>query len=259
MSATRIDCRLTILVKALPQPSKKYGETVCCAGVTPDGSWRRMYPIRYRHLAGESAFSRWDLVRFRYSTPKQDKRPESCNVEEESIEIVGKMPPGERSRLLNPLVLASVGEASRQGKTLALIRPRNPRFFYKRKSSEALADERAAYMRAARQGSLLDKELETLQPSPYEFRFRFGDDEAEHDYANGDWEAHAMYFNGRKRGRSEAEVLGWMDETFNVEYPAKGMTFAVGNQAKRPHVWQLLGVVRLDEPSENETAQGSLF
>jgi hypothetical protein len=40
--------------------------------------------------------------------------------------------------------------------------------------------------------------------------------------------------------------------TFNVEYPLKGMVFAIGNQAKRPQTWQLLGVIRLDEQTQGE-------
>ena len=62
-----------------------------------------------------------------------------------------------------------------------------------------------------------------------------------------------MFFNARRRGQSEKETLDWMDHRFNVEYPKKGMLFAVGNQAKRPHIWQLLGVLRVDE-----TTQGAL-
>ena len=68
-----------------------------------------------------------------------------------------------------------------------------------------------------------------------------------------------MFYNGLRRGKTKAEVLDWMDDVFNVEYPSKGMVFAVGNQAKRPHVWQLLGVIRLDELSEMDRAQASLF
>jgi hypothetical protein len=68
-----------------------------------------------------------------------------------------------------------------------------------------------------------------------------------------------MFYNGLKRLKSEVAVLQWMDDTFNVEYPKRGMAFAVGNQAKRPQVWQLLGVLRLDELSKTEKAQGSLF
>jgi hypothetical protein len=259
MHVTPTDCRVTILVKALPQPSKKHGETVCCAGVTPDGHWKRLYPIRFRHLAGDTAFGRWETIRFRFRPPTRDKRAESCNVEENSIEIVGAMPDKERTQFLNPLVLPSVVEIERRGQSLGLIRPREPRFFYKRKSPEELAKEKAAYARAARQGSLLDKELEALDPAPYKFKFQFSDAARPHIYTNGDWEAHAMFYNGRRRGQSEAEVLDWMDQTFNVEYRSKGMVFAVGNQAKRPHVWQLLGVIRLNELSETEKAQGSLF
>lgn len=40
---------------------------------------------------------------------------------------------------------------------------------------------------------------------------------------------------------------------------AKGMAFAAGNQAKELQVWQLLGVIRLDELTESEKAQQRLF
>ena len=259
MHVTPTDSRVTILVKALPQPSKKYGETVCCAGVTPDGQWKRLYPVRYRHLAGDAAFKRWDTIRFRHRPPVHDKRAESCSVEEDSIAVVGSMSPRERSRHLNSLILPSVAEAARRSQSLALIRPRDTRFFYKVKSEAELTEEREAYARAARQGSLLDKELDALEPTPYEFKFEFKDGEDPHTYTNGDWEAHAMFYNGLRRGKTKAEVLDWMDDIFNVEYPSKGMVFAVGNQAKRPHVWQLLGVIRLDELSEMDRAQASLF
>ena len=259
MRVTPIECRVTILVKALPQPSSKYGETVCCAGVTPEGHWKRLYPIRYRHLAGETSFGRWDIVKFRYHKPTRDKRAESCNVEEDSIQIVSETPEKERSRFLNPLILPSVAEVERRGQSLGLIRPRDTQFVYKQKSAADLVEEREAYAKAARQGSLLDKELDALEPTPYEFKFQFRDDEAEHTYTNGDWEAHAMFYNGLRRGKSAVEVLQWMDHLFNTEYPAKGMAFAVGNQAKRPQVWQLLGVIRLNELTEAQQAQGSLF
>jgi hypothetical protein len=45
-----------------------------------------------------------------------------------------------------------------------------------------------------------------------------------------------------------------MYQTLNVEYPRKGMVFAIGNQAKRPQTWQLLGVIRLDDASQGELA-----
>ncbi|MET3927766.1 hypothetical protein [Devosia sp. 2618] len=157
-----------------------------------------------------------------------------------------EMPKSERSKLLNPLVMPSVEQAAARGNSLALVRPKLPKFIYKKKTVDQLEEERASYKLAAAQTSFFDEDLAALEPTPYEFRFKFQDADSAHNFSNGDWEAHAMYFAGRKRGMSEAEVLDWMDHTFNVEYPQRGMLFAVGNQAKRPQTWQLLGVLRVD-------------
>lgn len=259
MSVTATSCRVIVLVKALPQPSKKYGETVCCAGVTPDRNWKRLYPIRYRHLSGDSAFKRWDIIDFRYRAPRHDRREESCAVEENSIEIVGRMPKRERVSFFHPLIFPSIASAIQNGRSLALIRPTSPCFIYRPKSASQIAAERAAYKRAAGQGSLLDRKLAEMEPSPYVFKFRFKDAERGHTFTNGDWETHAMYYFGRQRGLSDSQILEWMAHTFNVEYPKHGMVFAVGNMAKRPHVWQLLGVLKLAELDSEAASQTSLF
>ena len=80
MSISPKSSRVTILVKALPQPSKQYGETVCCAGVTREGHWKRLYPIRFRHLQDGQIFKRWNWVKFDYREPTRDKREESCHA-----------------------------------------------------------------------------------------------------------------------------------------------------------------------------------
>jgi hypothetical protein len=56
----------------------------------------------------------------------------------------------------------------------------------------------------------------------------------------------------QRRRTNEAETLKWMTQKFNEEYTQKGMAFAIGNQAKRPQTWQLLGVIRLDDPTQTE-------
>jgi hypothetical protein len=241
-------------VKALPQRSAKHGETVCCAGVTSAGEFKRLYPVRFRHLKESSSFSRWDTVEFKYGRPPHDRRRESCRIYEESIVVGRQMPMAERTRFLNPLVLPSVKAAEDRGDSLALIRPLDPRFSYKRKTAAQLYEERESYRLAASQKSFFDEDLAALEPTPFEFKFKFRDADAPHEYTNGDWEAHAMFYNARKRGQPEQEVLEWMDHRFNVEYPERGMLFAVGNQAKRPHIWQLLGVLRVDETTQTALA-----
>ncbi len=240
-----------MLVKALPQPSKRYGETVCCAGVTADRTWKRLYPVRFRHLSGTSSFKRWDWVKFKYRKPTTDARKESCHVYEDTIEVAGTLPPAERDRLLGPMVLESADHAASLGQSLALVRPQNTRFTARKKSAAEIDEERDAYRRAAAQTSILDKQLAELEPSPYEFKFRFEDQGGKHNYENGDWETHAMFW-GWRRKHGEAETLRRMSEVFNDEYPKRGMVFAIGNQAKRPKTWQLLGVIRLDEMKQGE-------
>lgn len=239
-----------MLVKALPHPSTKHGETVCCAGITDRGEWKRLFPVRFRHLHGDNSFNRWDRVEFRHVPPPSDPRPESCRVFEDTIKVVGSMPNSERSRVLNPLVKSSIEAAANAGHSLALIRPSNTKFCYKTKSPARVVAEKAAYQWAAAQHSLLDKDLVALQPTPYEFKFRFSDATGSHEFTDGSWEAHAMFFNGRRRFGSDSETLGWMEQTFNDEYPSRGMLFAVGNQVKYPKTWQLLGVLRVDPATQ---------
>ncbi len=251
MSGTLRSSRVIILVKALPQPSKKYGETVCCAGITAEGVWKRLYPVRFRHLQGEQSFSRWDWVDFSFGKPVRDSRAESCHVHEESIRVTGQLPEQERTVLLNRIVVGSAKHAEGLGHSLALIRPKNTRFVFKPKSKTDLIEEREAYAFAAKQDDFFDQKLADLEPSPYKFGFSFDDESGHHSYQNGDWEAHAMYFLGRLR-IGEKQALKWMDTVFNEEYPKRGMVFAIGNLAKRPQTWQLLGVIRLDKTTQTQ-------
>jgi hypothetical protein len=221
--------------------------------VTAEREWKRLFPVRFRHLSGTSSFNRWDWVNYTYRRPTNDPRRESCHVFEDSIAVVGSLAARERSRLVEPLVVGSAVEAVARGQSLALIRPKNTKFRTRAKSAQEIEVEREAYRRAAAQTSILDKQLSELEPSPVEFRFQFEDGSGKHKYENGDWETHAMFWLWRTK-YGEAAALRRMDEVFNDEYPRRGMVFAIGNQAKRPQTWQLLGVIRLDE-----VPQGELF
>ena len=178
---------------------------------------------------------------------------ESCHVYEDSIAVDGSLPTSERSPLLSSLITGSAAEAAQKGWSLTLVRPRNPKFIAKRKSAAAIADEREAYSLVAQQTSFFDKELAELDPSPFDFRFQFEDDDGSHNYQNGDWETHAMFWRWQKI-HGETGALKRMEKVYNEDYPAKGMVFVLGNMAKRPQTWQLLGVLRLDE-----LRQGDLF
>jgi len=255
MSVSLEKSRVVILVKAMPNPSKKYGETVCCAGVTPEGKWKRLFPVRFRHL--ETKFKRWNWVEFEYRRPTSDRRPESCHVYEDKLQACGFLKsPNERAKLLNPLVTGSTLEAAAQGNSLTLIRPRNSRFFWKRKQHGVMEAEREGYKRASRQNSLFDKEIAALEPVPYTFAFSYEDDAGQHLNQCSDWETSATYWKLTNQ-YGEAEALRHLSETYNEKYPNSGMVFSMGTVKRRPGQWLLLGVIRLDTVSSEEAAQTS--
>ena len=252
MSEMLKTCRVIILVKAFPQPSVNHIETVCCAGITESGEFKRLFPIRYRNLGKDSAFNRWDWVSFEYRKPTRDPRRESCRVIEERIKIDGHLSERSRSVFLNRYVSQSVESAAKSGKSLALIRPIEPTFVIKEKKISDLEKEKEKYTMAVRQMSLLDKDLKAIQPVPYEFRFKFQDKSGSHDYKAGDWETSAMFNRAAKREGSDEKALEWMSRIFNKDYPEKGMLFCVGNIARYPKTWQLLGVLRVNDADQDE-------
>jgi hypothetical protein len=244
-----------MLVKAMPNPSQKYGETVCCAGVTAEGRWKRLYPIRFRQL--ESKFNRWDWVDFKYRKATGDDRAESCHVFEDTLAVAGKLKDhNERALLLNPLISPSTVDAAARGLSLTLIRPSRARFFFRKKPKEIIEAERQGYKRTARQTSLLDKELDALESTPYAFAFSFEDAAGKHVNRCNDWETSAAFWK-LARSQGEAAALKHLRETYNEKYPSKGMVFAMGTVKARPKQWLLLGVIRLNELTENQKRQAS--
>lgn len=236
--------KVLVLVKALPHPGDSHGETVCCAGVTADHQWRRMYPIRFRHL--DAQFNRWDWVTYQWSLPPHDTRKESRRVHEESIKVVGTLKRTEQASFLTQVFVSSTDEATEKGQSLALIRPLKPRFWYEKKTPSEIQHERLANERAARQTSFLDRELKALEPCPYRFKLDYMmPNGSERHSTCGDWETSAMFRNFR-RNVGEQKALAQMTKIFNEDYPTKGMAIAMGTHSARRNQWLLVGLIRVD-------------
>src|SRR5690348_13120799 len=129
-----------ILVKAVPRPSQRYGETVCCAGVTLERTWRRLYPVRFRHLR-DNQFNRWQWVSYCWRSPTSDTRRESRHVYEDSIAPGRQMPVGDRARFLEGIVRESAKDAESHRATLALVRPIDSHFRWKAKTPDRIEAE----------------------------------------------------------------------------------------------------------------------
>lgn len=162
-----------ILVKASPQISQKYGETVCCAGLTFSGEWLRLYPVTFRRLEDAKKFGRWDHIRFYWRRPKGDPRPESRRVDQQSIEIIRRLSTRDIQQLLHKVEVTGLKALKDEGKSFALLRPANPIFIIERKSSDEIAQEKNDFDSIGKQEDMFYQEiLLPLEPCPYKFKYR---------------------------------------------------------------------------------------
>ena len=129
--------QILIAVKAYPNPSKSYGETVCCAGVDlATGKLIRLYPIPFRDLDDQKKFKKYNVIEILCFTPRDDKRPESHRVNSDSIRILEWWDTKDRWARRKSVVLPTLSasmctvlkEAKDHDKSLALIRPDNVAF-----------------------------------------------------------------------------------------------------------------------------------
>jgi hypothetical protein len=80
---------ILVLAKTYPNPSAKYLETSCVAGITEYGEMRRLYPVPFRRLDGEFRFEKWQWINVTTEYNTQDNRRESRKIAYESI-VLGK-------------------------------------------------------------------------------------------------------------------------------------------------------------------------
>jgi hypothetical protein len=255
--------RALVLVKAFPQPSQTYEETVCCAGLTPDGSFVRLFPIRFRHLPKERQFTRWDVIEYEADRPRNDSRPESRHVNEDSIRIVqrgAQMTEDQRVQLWAPHVSSSMAALKEENlateRSLGIIKP-DPgsiRFRAKRLPLEKGAARRAEF----KQVSLITGDLLPELAVDYEFSYGFTCAGGQHNMIIQDWEVQAAYFNWKHR-YGEADLLERVRRKYERELPAQNLHFVMGTMAGHRRTFIIIGLLRSTIPPEVARAQGSLI
>lgn len=122
---------ILVTVKAYPNPSRSYGETVCVAGIS--GNQRiRLYPLQFRDLSPDRAFTKYEIIRTRVKKHSNDNRPESYRPDQSSIQRVRVISAGngweERKQTVLPTASRSMCEIQRlqreKGKSLGMFKPK---------------------------------------------------------------------------------------------------------------------------------------
>lgn len=257
--------KICILVKAYPRPSKTYGQTVCCAGITEEGELIRVYPVPYMELQPEQRFNRYDWIEAEVwkTTNSEDWRPESYKADPESIRILKDLSSNRSSshEIWTPLVSSTFSELKENNHSelktsLGIIKPEPGKITFK--SSDVTEQQQADLEAAAdmlKQQQLFAGESQPAKipaPSKY-FSYRFKSGSTSHDMTIHDWEVQAAYFKFKTRYGNNAEEK--LIQKYQQELPHQNLHFIMGTQLSRPHQFMIIGLLR----STADLSQGSLF
>jgi hypothetical protein len=248
--------RLLITVKAAPNPSEKYGETVCIAGRSVDLSrrqWIRLYPINFRELGSSDRFRKYDIISIDARPARSDQRNESWKPYPHTLVNEGHLQAWKPRRpWLDPLIERSMcqlnhnARANPNAQSLALIRPADVGGLKLHPHPGWTPAEQHKIDKYVEQLDLLDSRDRTpLEPPRFKGMYRYRCHDARcggHQQGMLDWEFVA--FQRRLGDVSDEEAYRLIEDQFlrRLCGADRDAAFYVGNQAKRAHVFSVLGV-----------------
>lgn len=220
--------RVLITVKTYPTLSRKYGETVCTAGIRPDGSWVRIYPVPFRRLEEEQQYKKYDWMSIHLVRNTSDPRAETFRPVYEDyrdfmpVDHVGT---DDHWRARRYLILdrcrvytnleTLITDAKTNTASLAVFKPTKIlNFEWEEAESRVWEPERLREMRdATGQHDLFSdnawrETFRVIPKLPYRFFYEFEDDAGKRSrMIIIDWETGALFWNCRQRaGGDEQEA-----------------------------------------------------
>lgn len=248
--------RVLITVKAAPNPSERYGETVCVAGLSADVArpgWIRLYPVNFRELASNDRFRKYDIVTVTAKPARQDHRRESWRPVIDTMTTEDHLPPWKRRRnLLDPWTELSMCRLNRDARTrsdarsLALVRPSEVLGLdIERHPGWTPAEQQKIDAYVGQLDLFDDRDRTPLEPPRFRAAYRYRCREpgcAGHRQGVIDWELVALQRTLARQ--TDTELRNAIEAKFLAEMcaPSRDVAFYVGNQAKRAHVFSVLGV-----------------
>lgn len=252
------ELEVLVTVKAAPNPSAKSGETVCVAGLALSknrmaSQWVRLYPINFRFLEQDQRFKKYDIIRVRATPANGDSRVESWRPDMSTMTVVDHLDPWTRRRaLLDPAGSDTMCRLNRENQaapvaaSLGLVPVRELTELRVTPHRGWTAEEQAKIAAYVSQLDLFnDSDKSPLEAPRFEGHYRwkcFDSHCRGHEQSIIDWEFVAL--QRRLSSASDAEVRAAIQAKFvdMMFQAARRPAFFVGNQAKRHHVFHVLGV-----------------
>lgn len=249
--------RVLITAKAAPQPSSTYGETVCVAGLRLDlehQGWVRLYPINFRSLETNEQFKKYDVIVLdARPSHSHDPRPESWRPILPTIASVKSLNKWKaRSPYIDHFIEGSMckvlgnAKSGRNYRSLTAIRPKEIKGIEVEAHPGWTVDEQKKIDRYVAQPEITAETPPAALKAPRFkawYKYRCADERCKgHRQGILDWEFVALQI--RFRGLGDSEMKDLIEKKFfdGMCSADKDTVFYVGNQAKRPHVFSVLGV-----------------
>ncbi len=246
--------KVLVTVKTYPEKSRKHKTVVCTAGITDEGEWIRLYPIKVDTYTGRSKIRKYDWIEVecKKATDERMQRKESYKVREGSIRLLehslasnnGKTPWAERNKILLPHVAPSLEylkeQFSADRTSLGLIKPKVLLDFYKKHPLTPPAQSQQY------QKTLFDDQLfSVLDAIPKIFSYKFRCEGCKENYHNilcEDWELYALYQNEGQKHRDDMDTL-WekIHDKFYTWMLTKDLYFYMGTHSLHP-TWLIIGL-----------------
>jgi hypothetical protein len=256
--------RVLITVKTYPTLSRKYGETVCTAGVRADGTWMRIYPVPFRRLEETEQYRKFDWLETDFIHGRSDPRPETHHP----ADLAKMLPTGHmgtednwrerRELLLNKVKvydrLEPLLSGAKENKlSLAIFKPTKIRgFIWEDEERDWNADKVAEMRDKTRQVELFKEEtwretFKLIPKLPYSFSYQFEDADGRKSTMQVlDWECGQLYWNCLRRHRDEATALEKVKVKYLDEFGQRDLHFFLGTTQQfhgfAPNPWVIVGV-----------------
>jgi len=257
--------RILITVKTYPTLSRKYGENVCTAGIRPDGSWVRMYPVPFRRLEEEQQYKKYDWLECRLVRNRADHRPESFRpMDTDDLRAIGHVGTGDAWRERRAIILKMakvytrldelIAGAKANTVSLAVFKPTRVMDFRWEEDDRDWNPDRLRQVRERfNQLDLFDdnrwrETFKIIRKLPYNFSYVFED-------AGGktstlqilDWEAGALYWNCLASCEgNEGRALEKVRQKYFDRFLQTDLHFFIGTTQQwhsvAPNPWVIVGV-----------------
>lgn len=215
--------RILITVKTYPTLSNKYAEVVCTAGFREDGTWVRIYPIKFRQMDDFHKYKKFQWIEVDIKRNNSDARHESYRPVSEitTLETIGTKNNWQERRqfvLDNTPVYDDFSKLlddnrCKDGPSLATFKPTVIHDFIAEEDEREWDKEKQhAIESMLRQTDLFQetpKDFHVVNKLPYKFKYIFSDITGKRRTLTvSDWETGALYWNEIKRfGGDEAKAV----------------------------------------------------